>query len=110
MNGRQDRPGPIALLVFLLAWLIPGAGHAYVGRPVRAGIIFTVIAATFWSGVAIGGVMTVDYENERWWFAAELLTGLHGIVGWHRQRMVYRELAADSEVGPPPPPRTPPPA
>jgi len=50
--------------------------------------------------------MTVDHENERWWFAAEILTGVNGIVGWHRQRQVYLELTGDPEVGVIPPLRT----
>jgi len=96
-----DRPEsrPIALLALLLAWLVPGAGHLYLGKRTRGIVIFLVIAATFWSGVMIGGVMTVDYHNQRWWFAAEMLTGVHGLVGWYRQRAVYRRLADDSEVG-----------
>jgi len=102
MTVSDTRIRPLAFAALFLAWLIPGTGHAYLGRPLRGVIIFLVIGVTFWTGMALGGVMTVDYENERWWFTAELLTGVHGIVGWHRQRMVYQELAADPEVGPPP--------
>ena len=65
-----------ALLAFALAWLVPGAGHAFVGRPWRGLIIFLAIGATFWGGVAMGGVMTVDQKEQKWWFAAEMLTGV----------------------------------
>jgi len=107
MKTDTSKPRPIAVLALLLAWLAPGAGHVYLGRPIRGVIIFLAIAATFWSGVAVGGVMTVDYHSERWWFAAQILTGVHGIVGWRRQATVYRRLASDSQVGPPPPAGTP---
>jgi TM2 domain-containing membrane protein YozV len=100
-STRQSRPIPFVALV--LGWLIPGAGHVYLGRHLRGAIIFLIIGATFWAGVAIGGVLTVDYQNERWWFAGQMLTGMHGIIGWHRQQKLYAELAADSEVGLPPP-------
>jgi TM2 domain-containing membrane protein YozV len=92
MAGKKDNPRVIPLVAAFLAWLVPGAGHAYVGRFRRGVIIFVTISATFWAGVAIGGVMTVDKENERWWFAAEMLTGAHGLVGWQRQRREYADL------------------
>jgi hypothetical protein len=85
---------PMPLLAAILAWLVPGAGHIYLGRPVRGIVIFITIAATFWGGVAMGGVMTVDPETERWWFASEMLTGVHGLVAWQRTRAVYREIGS----------------
>ncbi len=51
---------PLPIVAVLLAWLIPGAGHFYLGRRVRGIIIFLVIAVTFWAGIAMGGAMTVD--------------------------------------------------
>lgn len=80
------------LVAAVLAWLVPGAGHFYLGRPVRGAIIFIVIAATFWSGVAIGGVLTVDYYNSRWWFIAQMWTGVHGLIGYERQKSVYSDV------------------
>ena len=98
---KSGKPRPLPLVALALSWLIPGAGHAYIGRLGRGIIIFLTIAATFWGGVAMGGVTTVDYQNERWWFVAEMLTGVHGIVGWQRQRALMRDLSLHSYVGPP---------
>jgi hypothetical protein len=63
-------------LAGLLAWIVPGLGHIYIGHR-RRGIIFLVtITATFWSGVAIGGVRgTVDPTERKAWFMAELFNG-----------------------------------
>ena len=83
------------LLALVLAWLVPGAGHFYLGRPVRGAIIFVVIGATFWVGMAVGGVLTVDYYNSRGWFVAQMCTGAHGLYGWHRQKAVYDVVIAD---------------
>ena len=91
---------PLPYVALFLAWLVPGAGHAYLGRMRRGLIVFVTISALFWAGVAIGGVFTVDYYNERWWFVAEMFTGIHGLVGWHRQRDMYarlRRVEGDSE-------------
>ena len=86
---------PAALLALALAWIVPGAGHIYLGRRTRGLIILVTLAATFWAGVAVGGVMTVDARTERWWFAAQMCTGVHGLVGWQRQAREYDRMFAE---------------
>ncbi len=84
-----------------LAWLVPGAGHLYLGRGHRAIIIFLVITLTFWAGVAMGGVLTVDYYFERWWFLAQMFTGVNGAVAWFRQDRLYKRIVQEHpEIGP----------
>jgi len=95
---RSDRSPPLAYLALFLAWIVPGAGHVYLGRVQRGLILFLAVSVTFWAGVAMGGVLTVDYETERWWFVAEMFAGVHGVVGWQRQSKVYEALRADPEV------------
>ena len=85
-----------SVVAMMLAWIIPGAGHIFLGRWVRGVIIFITIGATFWSGVALGGVLTVDHRNARWWFVAQMLTGVHGLVGFYDQKQVYQTLPAVS--------------
>jgi len=80
------------MLALLLACAIPGAGHFYLGRARRGIIIFLTITALFWSGVAIGGVLTVDSQREKWWFIAQMLTGVNGLAAWQREKMAYQEL------------------
>lgn len=82
----------------LLAWLVPGAGHLCLGRTWRGAILFLTIGATFWTGVAVGGVMAVDSRYDRWWFYAQSLCGVHGLAGWYRQEQVYKELAKEFGV------------
>lgn len=95
MAAAKKESRSLPYLAAILAWLIPGAGHIYIGQRTRGIIIFVTIAATFWTGVAFGGVMTVDYQNQRWWFAAQMCTGIHGLVGWYRQDAKYDDLWAD---------------
>lgn len=98
MSGDNTKRQPLALLALALAWIVPGAGHLYLGRPVRGAIIFVVIAATFWAGIAMGGVMTVDRQSEPWWFAADMLAGVHGLVSWGRQHRVQEQVITDAEL------------
>lgn len=83
---------PLWLLAGILAWLIPGAGHLLLGRRLRGLVIFVTLSATFWAGMAIGGVMTVDRPYQKWWFAAQMLNGVHGLTGWVMQDRVYKSL------------------
>jgi hypothetical protein len=92
------KPELSAIIAAGLAWLVPGAGHAFLGRGKRGIIIFLTIAATFWAGVAMGGTMTCDSRYERWWFITQTFTGVHGLVGWQRQKSVYDRI--DAELDP----------
>jgi len=98
MAKQSEKSNSMPFLALLLASAVPGAGHMYLGRVKRGIIIFITIAALFWSGVAIGGVLTVDSVRERWWFVAEMLTGVHGLIGWHRQREVYDRVLANERL------------
>jgi len=88
----------LAMVGMFLAWAIPGAGHMLLGRWVRGAVIFVTIGALFWSGVLVGGVLTVHQHNARWWLAAQMLTGVHGLAGFHRQREAYHQLKADHKL------------
>ncbi len=88
----NEKHKPWAVVALILAWLVPGMGHVYIGRPVRGLVIFITIAATFWAGVAMGGVMTIDRQNEPWWFAANMLTGVHGLTAYQHHKNVIAEV------------------
>jgi len=100
MAKTPEKTRPLAAAALMLAWLIPGAGHIYIGRRTRGIIIFLTIGATFWAGIALGGVMTVDPITQRWWFVAEMLTGVHGLVSWYRQHEVVQALVGPGQVHP----------
>ncbi|MGA2266432.1 MAG: DUF6677 family protein [Phycisphaerae bacterium] len=89
---------PLAMLSMVLGWIVPGMGHVVLGRPVRGLIIFLTIAATFWAGMAMGGVMTLDPVNEHWWFVADMITGVHGLAAWQFYQRTWNRLASDPSV------------
>lgn len=68
--------GPVA---GFLSWIVPGLGHIFLGERARGLVLLVTITATFWAGVAVGGVRnTVDPKGERkLWFAAQVCTGGH---------------------------------
>lgn len=92
---KQTLP-PVAMV---LAWVLPGAGHWYIGRPARAIILFLTIHLLFWSGIALGGVLTVDPQEQKWWFRAQALTGVSWMYSWQRQAREYSGIARDAAEG-----------
>lgn len=70
-------------LAGLLAWAVPGLGHIFLGHRGRGLVFLVTITATFWSGVAIGGVRgTVDPDERSLWFVAQLCTGGNTAVAY----------------------------
>ena len=67
-------------LAAVLAWLIPGAGHFYLGLRKRALLLFVCIEATFFIGLYIGTVRIVDPSQSVFWFLAQILAGLNTII------------------------------
>ncbi len=90
--GNSFLRAPIAAI---LAWLIPGLGHIFLGHKVRGVIFLVVITLTFWTGVAVGGVKCVDphkpvqqrstsqqqrARGRSWWFFAQIMNGGYAVA------------------------------
>lgn len=89
-------PAEIAAIVAVpLAWLIPGAGHILLGHWRRGLILLLAVTLTFWSGVAMGGVMTVDRQNEFWWWVGQMFTGGNGLIANHNTNLVRQRMQED---------------
>lgn len=83
MNGVISKtPSPlIRTIAVLVGWLLPGAGLWVIGQKTRGTIAVLTIAATFWMGVAVGGVRnSIDPEKNRAWFAAHVFCGGHTLA------------------------------
>lgn len=95
------------LLAGVLAWVIPGAGHVYLGRTLRGVIICVCLNALFWTGMAIGGVFTIDPVSERWWFAAQFCGGVSALGGWYRQDAQRKAITSSfpDHINSPTPPK-----
>jgi len=72
MNERTSaRASPVAALV--LAWAIPGAGHAYGGRWGKAGLFFGCIVGLLIAGMILGGGTV--FSRHELWYAAQMWAG-----------------------------------
>ncbi len=80
-NVPETNPEVRMTVAGVLTWLLPGAGHIFIGHRVRGLIIMVTIAVTFWGGVAIGGVKkTIDPKEQRLWFIAQICAGGHSLA------------------------------
>ena len=50
----------LLVVVGLLAWFIPGAGHVAIKERARGAVIFVAIAATFTLGLYVGSIGVVN--------------------------------------------------
>lgn len=65
-----------SIIAGVLAWLLPGAGHYWLGRRGLGAVYFVAITLTYFTGAAIGGVKySVNPITNRWLFLAELGVG-----------------------------------
>ncbi len=62
------------IVVGLLAWAVPGAGHFAVKERKRAVIIFVTITATFLVGLYVGSIGVIDSVGARPWYMAQIMT------------------------------------
>ncbi len=73
----------------ILTWLLPGAGHVFIGERSRGLIIMITIAVTFWGGVAVGGVKkTVDPKDRTLWFLGQICAGGHSLAAFGIGKLV----------------------
>lgn len=62
-----------AVVAGILGWIIPGAGHWYLGLRGFAIVFFLAITLPYATGLALGGVLRFANPREnRWLFAAEV--------------------------------------
>jgi len=61
------------LIAGLLGWVIPGAGHFYIGERVRAAVIFVAVALTFLTGLWVGSVGVIDPVHGKLPYAGQIM-------------------------------------
>ncbi len=64
--------GLFLVVVALMAWAIPGAGHFLIKQSLRAVIIFVTITATFLIGLYIGSIGVVNPQTAKPWYMAQI--------------------------------------
>lgn len=94
-----DSPARSAIAA-MLAWVLPGLGHWYLGHKQRAIIFFVTTSVTFWAGVAIGGVRsTITPRDNGPWIAAQLCVGPQSLVALYWSENLAEQAIRDAGPG-----------
>lgn len=104
LGGDALRRGALAAL---LAWLLPGAGHFYMGARRRAVVFCALVLATLGLGLACDGNLgVINTERAPWLTLAQVAADLSlGPIDPMTRTLIYgRPVYRDDDIGP----RTPP--
>ncbi len=75
MNGRHP------LVAWTLGWILPGAGHFYLGQRARGGVLCGALVGCFAAGVLLGGRGTVSAAHPEY-FALQCGAGAPAGLAW----------------------------
>jgi hypothetical protein len=73
--AQRSRESHIAflLVVGLVGWFVPGAGHLMINEKKHAIIIFVTIALTFAAGIYIGSIGVINPVGAKPWYVAQIM-------------------------------------
>jgi len=66
---------------FFLAWFVPGAGHLLLGRPVKAAVLFLILAALYVSGLWLSGWKLVSFDDNPFYYVGQFGSGITTVLG-----------------------------
>lgn len=82
-----------ALTSSVLAWLVPGGGHLYLGKRRRALVFFLVVTATFTLGILNQGRSYIIDPEQPLSYLATLANVATGPIELISRRLTYREIS-----------------
>ncbi|TKJ39606.1 MAG: hypothetical protein CEE38_02480 [Planctomycetes bacterium B3_Pla] len=88
------------MIVGLLAWLVPGAGHLVLGKKRHAAVIFVTVVLTLCTGLYIGSVGVVNPVGAKPWYVAQVMnTPAVAALGQITRSGEYPVHGRPSEIG-----------
>jgi hypothetical protein len=100
--AQRSREGHVVflLVVGLLAWLVPGAGHMVLGKKRHAAVIFVTIALTFGVGLYIGSIGVINPIGAKPWYVAQIMnTPAVAALGQMTKTGDYPVYGRPNEIG-----------
>ncbi len=75
-----------ALIALILAWVLPGLGHFYMGRRIKAVIFLVLIVGAFVYGMWLGDFNNVNPARYGKAFIAQVMAGAPAMAGLVTER------------------------
>lgn len=96
----ERHPERLEPVAGLLAILVPGAGHFFLGERARGLLIAAGVLGLFFGGMLIGGVDAIDSREDRIWFVGQALVGpiAFGVDYYHQEHLKIRQPGNLSSV------------
>lgn len=88
----QHEPEQFTPHFAVLAFLIPGLGHAARGERWRGIAIFAGVMWLFVWGLLVGGIDVVDHRDNRWWFLGQAGVGAPALAVDLVHQRVFKRL------------------
>lgn len=99
MAYKRQKPTQSAPVIAILAWLLPGLGHWWIGERSRAIVLFVATTVTFWGGVAVAGVRSaVTLKENGLWFAAQICMGPQALGAWSWSHRLSPKRPGDADL------------
>ena len=95
--------GRLNIVAGVLAAVLPGLGHFYLGQKRRAAYAASGILGLFFGGLLIGGIDVIDAREDRWWFLGQSFVGPLALgANWLHQNhfKVYEVVLPTGELSP----------
>ena len=88
------------VIVALLAWAVPGAGHFVIKERKRAVIIFITITLTFLTGLYVGSIGVIDPVGAWPWYIGQMMTSpAVGMLGHIAKTGQYESYGKPLDIG-----------
>jgi hypothetical protein len=88
------------MVVGLLAWLVPGAGHLAINEKRRAIVIFAAVVLTFMAGLYVGSIGVIDPVGSKPWYVAQIMNSpMVAVLGRVSAGGGYPVYARPNEIG-----------
>ena len=88
------------VVVGLLAWIVPGAGHLIIKERKRAAVIFITITAIFLTGLYVGSIGIIDpVEGKIWYMAQVMVSPLVIALAGFAQSGKYEVFGHPQDIG-----------
>ena len=88
------------LIVGLMAWALPGAGHFIIKERKRGIIIFVAITATFLTGLYLGSIAVINSTDGQPWYILQMLTSpAVGLLAHITKTGMYVSYGRAADIG-----------
>ena len=67
-------------LALILGWLLPGAGHLSLGRPLKAASLFLILATLYVTGLWLSGWHFVSFDDNPFYYVGQFGSGVTTIL------------------------------